>query len=568
MIKALALLAITSTANASKIDSNTIQESLNRLDKGSLLRKARELRNQQYYSQNGSNQGNSQYARQDLNGIDVDSSLLIEFEECTSLTILNKEVMGGMEKGNSFEASKDFVIFSATNHNKHAKKQFAIDIPTFVSSMAETILTENYNFCEACAQAHYYCNYRFNAGKNAYATSGQQNSNSDQQNPYSRQPENYGNQNENYSAQERYDMYRHYNNGGGQSYGSYQSYQKTYRQQYGNYRMNGGTRHLQQRRATETVDCETCQSVCADQSTSYTQNSNNNDNNQGEYTNYEAFEWLQGLSECEQVNYGNYYNMNGENGNSNDQMYNELYAGLMCNADGTGIEVGLFIDEECSVWNPSKSFKSILDEETPPYIYYTKTKNLVQFLFTKQIGCGEIEYTIPYDEEGNTRESYNRYEYDKYGYAQANDGCQYLFQGNVLNIGGTCAATASDDDDIYATQDANSQGGKYTYFSSSGWSTYQYDISDQDSDYQVCTAIQKQVDNGETHTTSTQSKQDNLYTYNTSLLENSNLTGGGLFVILLGIMLTITLLYFTRNRYWSQQNTRKERLISPEQEIS
>ncbi|CAJ1950734.1 unnamed protein product [Cylindrotheca closterium] len=542
------------------------------MDKGSLLQKARVLRNQQYY--NGSNQGSHQYARQDLNGIEVDSSLLIEFEECTSLTILNDEVMAGMEKGNIFEASTDFVIFSATNHNKYAKKQFAIDIPTFVSSMAETILSDNYNFCQACAQAQYYCGY-MHAGKNSYASDGQQNSNSEQQNPY-RQPENYNYQNENYSAQDRYDMYRHYNNGGGQSYGSFQSNQKSYRQQYGDYRMNGANRNLQQGHVTESVDCKTCQSVCAEQSSTYNQDSNNYDNNQGEYTNYQALEWLRGLSECEQVNYGNYYNMKGQNGNSNNQkqqqqqtysqIYNELYAGLMCNADGTGIEVGIFMDEECSVWNPSKSFMSILVEGTLPYFYYTKTKNLVQFIFTKQIGCGETEYTVPYDDEAyDYGKNYNSYEYDKYGYSQANDGCQYLFEGNVLNIGGTCANTATDDDGNYASQGANTQDGKYTYFSSSGWSTYQYDISDQDSDYQVCTALQNQVENGETHTTSTQSKKDNLYTYNTrttSLLEDSNLTGEDLLLIIVCSILLVTMLYYTRKRYLSQQNSRKEPLIS------
>ena len=577
-VKALALLALSNTVETTKIDSDVIKESLNKVDKGTLLRNARVLRDKQYSNQN------YQSSYKSFSGIDVDSSLLIEFEECTSLTILNDQVMAGMEKGSSFEASKDFIIFSAGNNNKHAKKKFAIDIPTFVSSMAETILIENYDFCQACSEAQGYCSLRhFGGSKNPYYSSSQQ------QNPY-RQPENYGNQQNDYSAQERYDMYRHYNNGGGQSYNNSQSLSyKNYRQQYGNYRMNGGNRNLQQGRVTEEIDCGTCESVCTEQSNSYFQNSNSYNNNQGEYTNYEAIEWLKGLSECEEVNYGNYYNINGQNGSGGkqkqtyNQIYSELYAGLMCNADGTGIEIGLFMDEKCSVWNPWKSFKSILDEGTLPYFYYTKTKNLVEFIFTKQIGCGEIEYIIPYDNEGYYKNNYgndngyyakenNGYDYSAYGDAQANIGCQYLFEGSILDIGGSCGRTNADDDGAFGTgQDWNAEESSiYTYFSSAGWSTYKYEITDQDSDDQLCTAIQKQVKNGATHTACTQSKKDNLYTYTkaTSFFEKSKLNGADIFLIIVSIILTIALISFLRKKYISQHQAKKEQLINHGREIS
>eukprot|EP00980_Cylindrotheca_fusiformis_P018582 scaffold6158_cov67-Cylindrotheca_fusiformis.AAC.3 len=109
-----------------------------------------------------------------------------------------------------------------------------------------------------------------------------------------------------------------------------------------------------------------CSSICSEQPyQGY--------NYQNMYSTEEAAEWLENVAQCQQLNYDEGYAIYSNNGYSYTRSYSsyngnryqsqeqqqqqyeqqqaqqyEMYAGMMCNAAGTGMEIGIFLDDECT----------------------------------------------------------------------------------------------------------------------------------------------------------------------------------------------------------------------------
>lgn len=540
---ALAVVAIATFADAaSSINQDTIERSLKQVDKKKLLRNARELNGNMYYAYNANGKNvnyqyqsqsqyqynqyqqqkqknNQNYGNNQYYDFQIDGTFSLRFETCASMTILDDTVKQDAQSGYVYHTAKDFVVFKATN-NKKVEKTFAIDIPTFVNTLAETVLSENYNYCQLCYEAIDTC---------MYWTPGDSSS--------SQQIQQGGNQ-------------------------------------YGYQMANGANRRLEDA-DMEPIDCGTCKKVCGEQMSAYNYNS--------QYTDESAMGWLQTISQCTQLSYddgymlgnlqyGNYLNANGynaaysnnNNNNANNnyqqsynQVYGQIYAGLMCNADGSGIEIGLFKDEDCTIWDPVDTFKSTLQAGTEPYIYYTKTKDLVEYVFQANVSCRDTQYYNPY---GNSNNNNNYYQYNKngnknnaYQVPQANEGCQDLFGGGyTIDLSsGDCGNGAQNSAYSYNGQSLadGSIYGEYTFYGSSGKQTYSYDITDVDDQYQICTSLGKQLAKGTTHTTNTQSKNNNLYQYKNNLSVGSriqeNLSGDDIFLIILGVLFGVAAVFFS-----------------------
>merc|ERR1712238_513854 len=97
------------------------------------------------------------------------------------------------------------------------------------------------------------------------------------------------------------------------------------------------------------VDCQMCADYeCLD---FHESSSNGYYDEDGEYVEAElddAMEWLNGFSECAETN-----------AYLDDYL---VYSNLMCNAEGTGLEVGLFLDEECLMYTSKLAFADIMQE--------------------------------------------------------------------------------------------------------------------------------------------------------------------------------------------------------------
>jgi hypothetical protein len=84
-------------------------------------------------------------------------------------------------------------------------------------------------------------------------------------------------------------------------------------------------------------------------------------------------EWIAGLAYCQETG----ATWNGLN----------LNAGFMCNQDGTGLEIGIFMDEACTLYNSKRSYKDVLADGSEDWAYYGKSQSVIQNLFTYMFDC-------------------------------------------------------------------------------------------------------------------------------------------------------------------------------------
>eukprot|EP00934_Nitzschia_sp_Nitz4_P001801 Nitzschia sp. Nitz4//scaffold15_size197535//106483//108073//NITZ4_001586-RA/size197535-augustus-gene-0.211-mRNA-1//1//CDS//3329537739//1801//frame0 len=184
----------------------------------------------------------------------------------------------------------------------------------------------------------------------------------------------------------------------------------------------------------------------------------------------EVGEWLVDYAQCQQT--GTYW-----------QNF-PLYSGLMCNADGDGVEFGVFLDYECTKYNTQKQYKKVV--KSNDWSMLSKMPSLIEFMFTSSISCkddnevkymnayqpiyndwgqlveGEEEMEQVFEEEGNTC---------KLG-ESINDSCDALFLDNELHFSlADCLRSAPE------------WSSNYQY--SQQYSNEYYDTSDVDADWKA-----------------------------------------------------------------------------------
>ena len=113
-----------------------------------------------------------------------------------------------------------------------------------------------------------------------------------------------------------------------------------------------------------------------------------------------------------------------------------LYAGFICNQDGSGIDIGLFLDEDCSIYTSRKSFRSVASSYDKAYMYNATI--LMTYPTLNAVSCNG-EYLSRQDYQDKLT-NYKQGEQQDYG--EASEFCQYLFEGE----GGESAGAISLDD--------------------------------------------------------------------------------------------------------------------------
>lgn len=277
---------------------------------------------------------------------------------------------------------------------------------------------------------------------------------------------------------------------------------------------NNGGRKLSEN--YQSIDCTTCYNNGC-----FSQNEEGEDGEGGEsgddeslyvdsngYTSSNALEWLDEISECQEISPDSGYN--------NYNGYYKLYAGLTCNRKGTGVEIGVFSNEECTMQSTQTTYVNIVQYEAQIKAYYEMTKTLVENAFTQRTSCAATTYVNPFeDNDGNRRklsededaneedaendeedanadadEAEEEEESEEEG--EISEICQRLTEENSFELSQSC-------DGDNNNEDGNGNGnGNYQYDEyGNAWGTYyygnygyiSYDINDIDDMEQVCTAF-------------------------------------------------------------------------------
>ena len=282
-------------------------------------------------------------------------------------------------------------------------------------------------------------------------------------------------------------------------------------QNYGYYNYN----YNREPQNVETVTCSTCEQYgCFDED--YYERGNdyryyNNGNSNAYYGGYnqynenqqeeqqqeedvddnEVYEWVTQMSECMQI-----------------EGQDDLYAGFICNDDGSGVEIGVFLDEDCTIYNGLVSYKSLIlgdgnegynqaqqyqaQQQGGGYNYYWNNdqqqnmnsddiaflkaaNDIVTYPFTHDISCADqMTYATPWG-------SYRQSQYYSNNQNGASQYCRAMFQGNSVMMQ-DCDEDARDNYQYqqdqyqyYEDDQQDQQDNEYV-----DYSFYSYDLSQND----------------------------------------------------------------------------------------
>lgn len=199
----------------------------------------------------------------------------------------------------------------------------------------------------------------------------------------------------------------------------------------------------------------------------------------------EVGEWVMKMAQCQQT--GTYW-----------KNY-PMYTGLTCNSAGDGVEFGVFLDEDCTLYHKQKAFKNFIDDDDWQMLY--KMPSVIEYMFTSSISCkddSKIKYMNAFqpvytDNNGqaNYNDNYYQQAQEEFAYEVAaegnscqlgqdiNDSCQGLFQDNEMAYSlGDC---------LYNIPEWSGEGGEGNYDGDSDidalWNLndlYSYEISAAD----------------------------------------------------------------------------------------
>ncbi len=312
----------------------------------------------------------------------------IQFKSCFSLTTSYADMFEGDEGSTAMNlfsqgqllAIESYAIFTLYYATAGTAEEYVVSLDTYLQSLVNYLPDQVEEYCEACKENYDTCynqmygQYGNNANANANYNYNDNNYNGN----------NVNNVNYNYGGRKLLEVERVLQDGANQ--------------------------------VVRQLDCGLCQEYgCVDFSS--------DDGKEGEDNNgfASASEWLEEISQCKETgvsyqggysNGGGYY-YNQQNGEEEGQ---ELFAGMICNGDGSGVEIGLFLDEECKLYLPNESFKNYMSYYDQTYL--EMTKEVIEFTFSDAVfSCKEQEIVYTTQNVGEYANGY----YQNYDWNQNAD---------------------------------------------------------------------------------------------------------------------------------------------------
>lgn len=534
------------------------------------------------------------------NDYEITGAFSVQFQTCFSMTTSYEDLfenqddfttMQLMQNGNLLPM-RSFAIFRLCYNGVCGENgqsgffDYVVDLDTYVQALVNYLPEQMEGFCEGCMENQEAClTILYGGYAGAYQNA--------QQNYW--QYQNYNANANNYNGANVNNVnygYNNYNNG-------QQQQQAYYQNGYGNRKLlelhEFEYRVLQDGQVVKQLDCNLCQEYgCL-----------SDDDNQNDRYGFEAAsEWLQDIAECRETgasyNYGynGYYNQNGGNDN-------QLFAGFVCNEDGSGVELGLFLDEECILFLPNEPYTNYMNyfDQT----YAQMTKEIIEFTFsnvvlsckneevvytTQNVGqygqmqnynwngnndaeisewCGQLveggesgapvdinscnelgQYSNEYD-YGNQNQQYERY-WEEYQQQQNFDEYQMQYQWYRFEI------DLEDTYDMYyVCKKMKSSDGLHTFYNSSIGHMYDYHStanSASDTIEEFLEGSDSDVDYLESSTLSFYNRAQSL-----SAVEKFGIVAGT------GVLVGATVALFMRFRSMKEEDSKEESLIDKEEDV-
>mmetsp|Transcript_26134 Transcript_26134/g.63726 ORF Transcript_26134/g.63726 Transcript_26134/m.63726 type:complete len:508 (-) Transcript_26134:106-1629(-) len=408
----------------------------------------------------------------------------VEFDTCLSLETGNENLFDddiiAYAANGLVKSERSYITFTVCESNNcyylsdDEKLTFITDVGTYFTALAEYLPNQVKDYCEGCEENYDYCS------GNLQAEAEDQDA--------AEEDEEEGEEEE--SEEEE----------GGER------------------KLKRNRRKLANNRYVEYINCDQCDAYeCfADME----DEGGRQLDQQEEYDIDGAIEWLNGLAECQELE---------------DVVYDNtaLYAGLICNSKGDGVEIGVFMDDECSLYTTVKSFSDVMSYADQQY--YSMSQEIVQYTFTNQFDCQniEIEYTNPYEED---QDEDQEEEEDNGEAPEAAEYCTDLFD-NTVNMADCDIDQNEEQEDEDQDEDENM----------ANYEWYSYEISNEDAEdaQAVCKVLNGfDTDSGKSKSWKGKTVYDSgssgsLYNYKKSKSSRNGGGGGGTFALILVALLVV-----------------------------
>jgi len=411
----LALAAVVGLTEGKKISSTELS---NRMQNG-LVNKSVLMRGAKPYNNAAKRKLDEEEA------FEITGKYSIQFSTCTSMSVQNDEILedenlAAMAANGDLVSDKDYIIFNVCEteyceyYGEDQKMSFIAEVGVYFAAVSQYLPTKVEEYCEACEDNYDYC-YAKSTGTTYYPEG------------YEPEEEEEEEEESDESEEEQEDE---------------EEDEEDRRRKLKKSRKLKG-RKLANNEVIQFVDCDQCASYeCLD---FHTQTVNSYYDEDGEYVEAElddAMEWLNGFSECAETNaYMDDY---------------QIYSNLMCNSAGTGLEIGLFLDEDCTLYTPKLAFKNIMQDADTTY--FNMISDVVEFTFTNEgIECynpevvwyNEVDYYYEQMEaaQNDDEEEEEEEDDDEEEEMEAGEWCQELVQEDTAVDLYDCAGYAAEEEE-------------------------------------------------------------------------------------------------------------------------
>ena len=302
------------------------------------------------------------------------------------------------------------------------------------------------------------------------------------------------------------------------------------------------------------VDCNTCEAKgCFDEEQEMYDENNAN----YQITDEVIEEWIQGMMECVDTE------VVGPTGEDN------LYAGFICNADGTGVEPAVFLDDNCAVYTSLYSYGNLVSGTNNYDIMYKATDS-VTAPFLDTLSCENIQYLTIEGAENMA------YEAAQQAYQQAQDGnnnqqeeqeapeaaevCRNLMQ-DAIDLK-TCDGyeeeyqEEDEEEDVYNEEDED-------------YSWYTYLVAEDAANDAQGTCVVVATLEGEYSSAHTYTEKDkegggsgHVYDYKTSGAFGGDMNAGKIFGIIIAVIVVIVAAVLVIQSVGGKKDSKKVPLVS------
>jgi len=261
-------------------------------------------------------------------------------------------------------------------------------------------------------------------------------------------------------------------------------------------------------------------------------------------------EFIGEISQCMELD----YQWNGQ----------QVYAGFICNEQGSGVEIGVFLDPYCTIYTSQITFRNAVanDGNNEGFMFLYNSQDIVTYPFTNDIDCSDtLTFATPWG-------AYNNNGY--YAQTSPSQYCTNLFQGTAMDLNDCDGNNVQDNqqnDYTYNGYYANDEADYYANYNFYNYVLSQNDLADTT---KVCATVKSL--RGEANSVYDSSSGGSLYDYSSSRKKTNNnrisfdgeKKGLKLFGLITGMVVAlVAILFFCKDFccFESSFDSKKEQLV-------